>query len=81
MRRTRTFKTPINFNPTARSSVTENWTFVVTVLRTAIAEWLYIHTLEHCLQNNYDRYNIEGIFSCTAIWTTLSVSYRVYLRN
>ena len=60
-RRTRTFKARVNFNPTARSSVPENWTFVVTILRTLSAEWPYFHTFEHCLQNKYDRQHIVGI--------------------
>jgi len=45
-RRTRTFKTPVNFNPTVTRSVPENWTFVVTVLRTRNAEWPYIRTFD-----------------------------------
>ena len=48
-RRTRNFKTPVNFNLTAKSSVPENWTFVVTILRTLNPEWVYIHTFELCL--------------------------------
>jgi len=37
-RKMRTFKTPVNFNPTARSSVPENWTSLVAILRILNAE-------------------------------------------
>jgi hypothetical protein len=37
-KRTRTFKTPVIFNPTAGLSVRENWTFLVAILRILNAE-------------------------------------------